>query len=66
MKDSGQKPNYERKILPVVRLFSVFFLLCGIGSCIYDNTDDCPQGIHVRFYSKLRVVLTRCAHNPTG
>lgn len=28
------------------------FILSGISGCVYDNTDDCPQGIDVRLYSK--------------
>jgi hypothetical protein len=28
------------------------FVLIGVSSCIYNNLDDCPQGIDVRFFSK--------------
>lgn len=28
------------------------FLLTGISGCVYERTDDCPQGIDVRLYSK--------------
>lgn len=28
------------------------FILLHVSSCIYDDLDDCPQGINVHFYSK--------------
>lgn len=28
------------------------FILSGISGCVYEHTDDCPQGIDVRLYSK--------------
>lgn len=33
-------------------LFVVFLLFLYASGCIYDNREDCPQGIDVRLYSK--------------
>lgn len=50
--------NLKNKIL--IPLFALGTLLWGCDSLIYDELDDCPHGVYVKFYA-----MTPCAEDST-
>lgn len=50
--------NLRNKIL--ITLFALGTIFWGCDSFIYDDLDDCPQGVYVKFYS-----MTPCASDST-
>ena len=51
MRKTNAKQGYAGRGNLLFLLLGVF-ILSGLNGCVYDRTDDCPQGIDLRLYSK--------------